>query len=400
MLTYVLHFDTYLLYLVGALTILLILISGSILRPFHFRPAYYWACFALWTILAVPFSIWRGGSFTLVLGYCRTDFAMLFAVAAVIDTWEECKIFLRVLALSCTTLLVIITFFRQIDEGGRLNLKFSTYANSNDYPAHLLSLMPALLWFAFVTKSMFLRVAALAALAYGLYVILAGSSRGALIALIVGFFYFLFSASKKQRLMALGFATLIFGLALAFLSQNAIRRLFSFSETNASPSSEAVESQEGRTRLLKDSILYALENPVFGLGPGTFEVAEGKAKREWLGAHNTYTEIASECGFPALLFVLCGIGSSYALLRRVERGLKKDVSAKEFLQATFCMQLTLVLVCSVIFFLNFAFSFHLPMVAGIATAMGYGGEDWKKRTHAEESAHASHSPAWRVVQPC
>jgi O-antigen ligase len=45
----------------------------------------------------------------------------------------------------------------------------------------------------------------------------------------------------------------------------------------------------------------ALHNPIFGVGPGNFPVLSG----EWHVAHNSYTELAAEAGFPALfLFVL------------------------------------------------------------------------------------------------
>jgi O-antigen ligase len=60
-------------------------------------------------------------------------------------------------------------------------------------------------------------------------------------------------------------------------------------------------SLEAREELLKRSISLALHNPIFGVGPGNFPVLSG----DWHVAHNSYTELAAEAGFPALfLFVL------------------------------------------------------------------------------------------------
>jgi hypothetical protein len=378
LLKYELHFDTYLLYVISILTILVVVVSGSIQRPFHFRPSYYWFGYALWMTIAILFSIWRGGSLNVVIDYWRTNLVMLFVLGAVISTWEECKVLLRTLALSGVAVLFIIREFSQLDVNGRMSLKFGTFANSNDYPGHLLVLLPSLLWVAFVTRSVLARIAALGAFGYGLYVILAGSSRGALIALAIGIVFYLFSASMKERIAALAFAIIIVAIVFSLLPEHSIHRLFSFSETSSPPSSEAAMSSAIRSRLLQDSIWYALKNPVFGLGPGTFSEAEGGTQHGlWYETHNSYTEAASECGLPALFFFLGGIGSSYALFRRIGRELGEDVRAKEFVQAAFCMRLTVVLFCSVITFLNFAYSFHLPMIAGVSIAMGYARENWK-----------------------
>jgi hypothetical protein len=189
-LAYEVHFNTYLLYIVSTGAILVVLLSGSALRPFRFRTAYYWTAYAIWMVLSLPFSMWRAGSLTVILGYWQTSFVILFAVGAVISTWKECRVLFQTMALSSVAMLVFIKWFSQADEGGRLVLKFSTFANSNDYPAHLLTLLPALLWVGLVTKSKMLRIGTLGLFGYAIFVILAGESRGALLAMAVGFFYF------------------------------------------------------------------------------------------------------------------------------------------------------------------------------------------------------------------
>jgi O-antigen ligase len=55
-------------------------------------------------------------------------------------------------------------------------------------------------------------------------------------------------------------------------------------------------SLQAREHLLLQSISTALHNPIFGVGPGNFQVTTG----EWKVAHNSYTELAAEGGLPAL----------------------------------------------------------------------------------------------------
>jgi hypothetical protein len=391
------NFKPYLLYVFGIPTILGILVSGSLLRPFRFKPAYYWLGFALWIVLTVPFSIWKGGSFSIVATYWRTEVIMLFALGALITTWEEWQTMFRAIALACVVSLVTVRIFGQVDINSRLQLEFGMVANSNDYPGHLLMLLPSLLWVASAGKSLLTRIGALAAFGYGIYVILASSSRGALVALAVGFVYFLFSANRTQRVVALAFVPIVLLVTFSFMSEQATQRIFSFSATS-SPSEEARESSAIRSRLLKDSVWYALHKPIFGLGPGNFETAEGQSEsRLWRPAHNSYTEVASECGIPGLILFVGGIVSSFLIFRRIGRDLGTNVQAANFTYAAFCMRLAMVMFCTAILFLNFSYFFYLPTLGGISIAMGYAADNWKGQAtlSADQREGNFHFVRWR-----
>jgi O-antigen ligase len=69
----------------------------------------------------------------------------------------------------------------------------------------------------------------------------------------------------------------------------------------------AAESKEDHLSVLVRSIQYTFDHPVFGLGLGNFQVASGTELGQpsaWMGTHNTFTEISSEAGVPALLLFL------------------------------------------------------------------------------------------------
>jgi O-antigen ligase len=74
-------------------------------------------------------------------------------------------------------------------------------------------------------------------------------------------------------------------------------------------------SLAARKQLLLASISTALHHPVFGVGPGNFEVTNG----EWRVAHNSYTELAAEAGLPALALFLTMIFLSFRKINSVRK---------------------------------------------------------------------------------
>ena len=62
--------------------------------------------------------------------------------------------------------------------------------------------------------------------------------------------------------------------------------------------------------LLKRSVSETISHPLFGVGPGQFPVRSWKRRKrkttwfQWLGTHNSYTQVSSECGIPAFICYL------------------------------------------------------------------------------------------------
>ncbi len=93
----------------------------------------------------------------------------------------------------------------------------------------------------------------------------------------------------------------------------------------AGANDKALESSDERQYLLKQSVIYSLEHPIFGVGPSQFINYLGKHTTEpgrhgrWRNAHNSYTEISSECGIPALVFYLGAVMSTFGLLTKIRK---------------------------------------------------------------------------------
>ena len=367
----------YLLYVFGMPALAAVVISGGIPRVFRGRPAFYWTAFALWITLAIPFSSWMGGSARVVSGYLKVGPAVLFTIAGLTITWRECKGMMWAFACAAIPSLAAGRFLDTI-AGGRLMLDFGSIQNANDYAAHLLFLLPFLLWVVLGSRSLVLRLLALSGGGLGIYLILRTASRGAAVALLVGVAFFLWRGTTRQRIVLLGLAPVALAVLVAIVPQNAWDRIRALSASGgySAISREAAASENMRRYLLEKSMTYALEHPFFGVGPGLFSDYEGGHERiigthgSYYVPHNTYTQVASECGFPALLLVVAGVVSTLRLLNSTYREARRRSDCQDIRLATFCVMLTVIIFCTAATFLSLAYTFYLPAMAGLAVAIG------------------------------
>jgi len=114
------------------------------------------------------------------------------------------------------------------------------------------------------------------------------------------------------------------------------------------------------------------------VGPGEFAVAAyGDSLKEgtstpWLGTHNSYTEVASECGIPAFLLyvsvIVLTLVSNFRIFRRTS-GMAElsDLSA-----LAFCMFSATLVYAICTFFFHIAYSSYLPAIAGMSVALRLG----------------------------
>jgi O-antigen ligase len=146
-----------------------------------------------------------------------------------------------------------------------------------------------------------------------------------------------------------------------------------WSDTDKAPSETATSargSEAERLAVLNRSIKYTFENPIFGLGLGNLAVASGTELGRpdaWMGAHNTFTQISSEAGLPALgLFIF--------LLWTTLRGMKKldrESTGPEGSELKLMARATQVSLLSFMFgafFAHIAYEYFLfyPVAIGVA----------------------------------
>ena len=306
------------------------LFSGNALRGLRSSAGICWAAFLLWMILATPFSVWRGGSATLLANYVPRVYLDFFYTCSFVTSLRQCRQWMYVqIASGAALLLSCIAFGAMGDDPGaaRFRIPHSLfYANSNDLALGLLLGISSFL-FLFQQASRAGRGAGIAAILLSTFYAFRTGSRGCVIAASALLILLLWLSPNRGKVMALGLASLAVALAagLGGESPGTLHRLSllmsdasASSDTSLPPETESdassVASQVQREELFKTSLRYTLIHPLFGVGPDQFSTAVSQdAARDrrhlpWLGTHNTYTQISSECGIPALILYTAVIG--------------------------------------------------------------------------------------------
>jgi len=373
-LTYLTGKQTYVLYVFGPPALLAFLMRRGLQRTFREVGPKLWLGFVVWMFLSVPFSIWRGGSSAEAISYVKTIFVLLlFTVGLTVD-WAQCrKLVYAIAAAAVFNVAVGIYFMRSGEE--RFSFSWTTsIGNSNDFAAHLLMILPFLLFVVLRPSSQKLvRAVCAGAMLLGLYEILRTASRGALIAIVVVIIVVLLRGSARQRVLIGAMALIALAVLIKFLPSETWNRMLSFSD-DAGASKEALESSDIRKHLLEESIKCTFEHPLLGIGVGQFGYYESGVRGaqpghvDWRPTHNSYTEISSECGLGALFFYLAALMWAFRLLGRVEKqanGPDKD----EMVRAAYAIRLGVIGYSVAIFFVNFGYAFEFILVSGLIEAI-------------------------------
>jgi hypothetical protein len=361
-------------------------------------------------ILATPFSSWPGGSAQLINTYVRTDVVCLFVFAATVISVDQIKTIYKLFAFSGVAVLLVARFMAKPDAEGRLALDVidSTIGNPNDLAAHILLLLPFVLYVGFKFGNILVKLIAAGCAFYSVWVILGTSSRGALLGLAgMGIFLFL-KATGPQRVAVLvgvpAFALLMFAI-LPGKNVARLTTLFSQSSAPADIADEAGESMASRTYLLKKSIEFTFKYPIVGVGPGQFSSFEGVTSRatgkhgNWHETHNSYTQVSSECGLPAAILMIIGCFGSLGLVNRTLRQARK-LGCKDLAGLCTCYLISWSGYLITITFLACAYKFTEPMMVGLAVAIHFAAQrEFAKVAPATPATAAPAFPRQRKPGP-
>lgn len=268
-------------------------------------------------ILCIPLALWPGGAFATVIGKFSKGVVVAMLISMVVVTVGE----LRKLLWIQVSAVALVTFFsivlRHYNEGGRLSgIQESILSNPNDLAINIAISFPLCLAFILNTRG-FKRLIWAAALAFmGLGVFLTASRSGllALILIIIICVWEYGIKGKRRSLVVSTIALSILGFALALSSSYYRARVESIFLGNIEGSGDK-GSLAARKELLMKSALTALTHPIFGVGPGCFPILDST----WKVAHNAYTELAAEAGFPALILFLMAMGSAFKNIAQIRK---------------------------------------------------------------------------------
>jgi O-antigen ligase len=268
-------------------------------------------------------------------------------------------------------------------ESGRLALSVGTFADPNTYCLYLWMGLPFLWLKMRTTEHVFQKALPLACTIPVLGAGLATGSRSGLIAL-VAIFGLLFLRVSMARKLQLALLTLL-GVMLAgvFLSNYVLARYKTFFVADASAAQEHAriggadaQSVQARSHLFRRSIELTIMNPLLGVGPGMFAVAEADVAKEqgqrgaWHQTHNTYTQVSSETGIPGLLLYGAALFFAWRSVTDLYKAACRLGPKWQNLQyAALYLGLALTAILVGVCFLSLAYTGLLFILAGLATAL-------------------------------
>ena len=365
----------YLPIVIGVPTVLAYFFTGGLVRTLSFRPVQFYLCFALCLLASAALSSWPGGSYPVLSGFFRTQWIPMFLLTGLVYTWKDYRT--AIVAVTLGGLINILTaqYMSSEDSTGRLELDIVTLGNSNDLAAQLLMIIP-LFWAitGFNTIPKVFRWTMYAAIGASLIVVLRTGSRGALLALIFGYLFSILRASGKKRFAVAILAPILAFSLLIFIPGVVADRLATlFSEKDAN--SEAAQSGAGRKEILYKAIGISFQKPLFGVGPGqfgNFEGAQSKAlgkQAHWNVPHNSYVQVASEVGYPALFFMLGSLLLGFKIAFNVQNEARRR-GHKELEHVAFTVMASMLCFSVAAFFLTLSFRFYFPFLVGLSASLG------------------------------
>jgi O-antigen ligase len=267
--------------------------------------------------LCIPFAAWKGGAFQVVFEDFDKCVIMTLMIGIAVTSVERLRKLLWVQASAVAMMsLVGCIFFRGVT---RLEIGKGLYGNANDFAVMIALNWPICLAFLLLTRNPLKKALWAIGLLGMCWAVTLTYSRSGFMALAVAicFSFWEFGIrAKRQHIIIIG-VFLAFLLLPALIPSHYGTRLAGIFNPSIDPMD--MGSHATRRELLKKSIELTLTHPIFGIGPGNFP----SVTQMWYVTHNTYTQLSSEAGIPALiLFIL--------ILRQVFRNLKEIRKTERF----------------------------------------------------------------------
>lgn len=310
---------------------LMVAATGALFSAWHNQLGKLWLFFCAWLIIATPFSIWPGGSVTVVRDFLwRGAVLALFVPALVITLPQLIRVISSIAWLSAVIVLTTCFLRGQADESGRFHVPDSIFFRGANDLAIGLDLIIAGLLYTILRGRSVTRAATAGLMAVSVYYLAKTGSRGAFVGLLTIIIVMFVFSRYRAFIMVMAVAGL---LMIPLLPAQTLARLTSIvfdpgeKIQQASTADEAanIASQMQRQHLFWKSIEFTVANPLFGVGPGQFAEAlwaksvEMNRHEAVLGTHNTYTQISSESGLVGVAVYIAVIVISMRASYRVYR---------------------------------------------------------------------------------
>jgi O-antigen ligase len=368
--------NLYLSLIVSIAALVFVIASGSLWEALSNRPSALLFAFTGWLVLATPFSYWRGGSLALLLDWAKS--LMVFVlIAGLTRTPRQCRLVAVTFAASAITVILQALLLGNTEVNGRLTVGQGVLSNPNDLAQLVLNGGPYLFLPFLNGSGLLLRLLAIGAGGAGIAVVAATGSRGALFSVAGMGLAVLLRQSMMRRIQIAALGAVVLFVVVGSLPADLVRRYGILADTDIeSVADEAtVGSTTERMQLLRDSIDLTLQHPLLGTGPGVFAAASADVATSlgryasWHETHNSYTQVSSEAGIPALLLFLGVVVYCLRTLLRLPRDSQLQHEQKRVANIGYCLLVGFVGYLMVCMFSSIAYGVYLPTFAGFTLAL-------------------------------
>ena len=270
--------------------------------------------FFVWYCISIPLAYWRGGAFNTVMTRLSKGVIAALLVAVLVEELWQLRRLLWV-QTGAVAGMTVLSVAMHHTHGGRLTGALGgIFENPNDLAINIALNWPLCIAFFFLSKGLkkALWAAAILIMLVGVQLTY---SRSGFLAIVLAGVLVLWEFAIHGRRFYLIFIAGFLGVGLLVVSPGHYAQRVASIVTGQQEDSMDRGSREARKELLVKSVSTAVHHPVFGVGAGNFEILSGN----WHVAHNTYTEIAAEGGFPALILFLLVIYRTFFNLRQVRK---------------------------------------------------------------------------------
>lgn len=304
------------------------LISGS--RVLWTRELGIVLLLTVWFVLGLPFALWPGGSLQVFADVWLKTVVIFYLLTQTLVTLSRIRLILWAIILSelVVTGISILGFSNVIWVGGRMSGVSLGLLGWNYLGIAAAVTIPYISALFIVTRSpakIFLLVAASVGM---FWMLVLTASRSGLLSVMFSVALSLLLVLRtgvRGRVVGVVITGALF-TAIAMAPKTLWERMGTIWDSSSvygdQIAASAEYSKEDHIAVLKRSVQYTLEHPLFGLGLGNFQVASGTQlgrPEAWIGTHNTFTEVSSEAGIPALGMFLALLSIAVRSMRRVAR---------------------------------------------------------------------------------
>lgn len=353
-----------------------------------------------WYIAGVPFALWRGGSFQTLTQVWLKTLLIFFLLTQVLVTLEQIRKLLWAIILSelVVTSISIALSSKAIWVGERM-LGFNLGILGWNFLGIAEALTIPFIAAIFVLRRSLLEAIVLVAAVVSMtWMLVLTASRSGLLDVMFSAALtslFVLRGSSRGKIIAVAIAlALVVALSLAPpVFWERVETMWDGADAYTNEvAASAQESSESHIAVLVNSLEYTLEHPVFGLGLGNFVIANGSdlgLPNAWVGTHNTFTEISSEAGVPALLLFIALLVTALRNIKKIANTSANSTEGQELHLIARATQVSLLSFAFGALFAHLGYEYYFFYVV----AIGVGIQEIAVRMQPVSSAAASDFPS-------